>query len=111
MRQGIFQAWGRLIARQGIAAVLVDFRNSLSGHDSVPEVAQYPAGLNDCFAGLEWLNANKEELRITDQICVTGDSGGGNLCIAVALKAMRAVSHAITFWQIWTGCPCQHLKG
>ena len=105
MRQGIFQAWGRLIARQGIAAVLVDFRNSLSGHDSVPEVAQYPAGLNDCFAGLEWLSANREELRITDQICVTGDSGGGNLCIAVALKAMRAGRLDLLPSGVFSMCP------
>lgn len=50
---------------------------------------RFQAGLNDCFSGLEWLNANKETLGISDDICVTGDSGGGNLCIAVGMKATR----------------------
>jgi acetyl esterase/lipase len=105
MRMGIFQAWGRLLARQGIACVLVDFRNSLQGHESVPEVAQFPAGLNDCFSGLEWVHANKAALNISDNICVTGDSGGGNLCIAVGMKALREHKLHLLPAGIFSMCP------
>ena len=73
-----------------MAVCLVEFRNCVQATATVPEVAPYPAGLNDCFSGLEWLNENKALLRITDGIAVAGESGGGNLCIATALKAMRA---------------------
>ena len=37
----------------------------------------FPAGLNDCYAGLEWTFANKAALSIST-IVVTGESGGGN---------------------------------
>ena len=43
---GVFQAFARLIARQGVCVIMPEFRNSLIGTKLVPEVAQYPAGLN-----------------------------------------------------------------
>ena len=50
-------AWGRIIARQGVAVAMVDFRNALRA-SSAPEVAPFPAGLNDCVSGLKWVRAN-----------------------------------------------------
>ena len=82
-------AWGRLIARQGVAVAMVDFRNSLVP-SSTPEIAPYPAGLNDCVSGLRWVSANAEELGIdTGRIVVAGASGGGNLTLAVGLRLAR----------------------
>ena len=42
--------------------VTVDFRNYLHHLDKNIKVAQFPAGLNDCYSGLEWVYAHKEEL-------------------------------------------------
>ena len=88
--QGQFQEFGRLLARQGVAVCLPDFRNCLLGHESVPEVAEYPAGLNDCYSGLEWVNApaQKAALHISE-VCVAGESGGGNLALALGLRAVQ----------------------
>lgn len=47
-----------------------------------------PAGLNDCAAAVRWTAANKDELGISHLI-VSGESGGGNLTLTVALKANR----------------------
>ena len=44
---GIYRAWGKIIAQQGVAVAMVDFRNCLVP-SSAPEVAPFPAGLNDC---------------------------------------------------------------
>ncbi|MAG31693.1 MAG: esterase [Deltaproteobacteria bacterium] len=83
---GIYQAWGRTIAAQGVAVVLVDFRNCLVA-STAPEVAPFPAGLNDCVSGLAWLHANAREFGIDPQrIIVGGESGGGNLTLATGLK-------------------------
>ena len=54
---GNYRAWGRMIAAQGVAVAMVDFRNALTP-SSVPEVAPYPAGLNDCVSGLKWVAAH-----------------------------------------------------
>ena len=50
---GMYRGWGKLIAANGVAVVMVDFRNAISP-SSVPEVAPYPAGLDDCVAGFHW---------------------------------------------------------
>lgn len=84
-----YRAWGRIIAAQGVAVAMVDFRNSLLP-SSAPEVAPFPAGLNDCVAGLKWVHAHADELQIDpDRIIVAGESGGGNLALATALKLNR----------------------
>jgi acetyl esterase/lipase len=84
-----YRVWGRLIARQGVAVVMVDFRNSLAP-SSAPEVAPYPGGLNDCASGLAWVRANAAALGIDPgRIIVAGESGGGNLSLALALKLKR----------------------
>jgi acetyl esterase len=48
----------------------------------------FPIPFDDCYATLEWVLANSEMLRINRQsVAVAGDSAGGNLASAVALKA------------------------
>lgn len=84
-----YVAWGRMIARQGVAVVMVDFRNALTP-SSAPEVAPYPAGLNDCASGLRWVRANAGALGIDPgRIVVAGESGGANLSVALAVKLKR----------------------
>lgn len=86
---GNYRAWGRLIAAQGVAVAMVDFRNALTP-SSVPEVAPYPAGLNDCVSGLEWLADSAPSLRIDrSRILVAGESGGGNLTLATGMRLKR----------------------
>ena len=86
---GNYKAWGRIIAQQGVAVAMVDFRNCVTP-SSAPEVAPYPAGLNDCVSGLRWVTANAEALGIdAGRIVVAGESGGGNLTLAVGLRLVR----------------------
>jgi acetyl esterase/lipase len=83
---GMYRAWGRIIAGQGVAVAMVDFRNALTP-SSAPEVAPFPAGLNDCVSGVKWLHANAGRLGIDPaHIVVAGESGGGNLTLATGLK-------------------------
>jgi acetyl esterase len=84
-----YKAWGRLIAAQGVAVAMVDFRNCMLP-SSAREVAPFPAGLNDCVSGLRWVHAHAKELGIdADRMIIAGESGGGNLAIATALKIKR----------------------
>ena len=86
---GNYRAWGRIIAAQGVAVAMVDFRNALTP-SSAPEVAPYPAGLNDCVSGVKWLVANASELAVdTGRIVIAGESGGGNLTLATGLRLLR----------------------
>lgn len=86
---GMYRAWGKIIAANDVVVVMVDFRNCVSP-SSVPEVAPYPAGLNDCVSGLEWTVANAGLLGIDGaNIVVAGESGGGNLTLATGLKLKR----------------------
>ena len=83
---GNYRAWSKIIAANGVAVAMVDFRNALTP-SSAPEVAPFPAGLNDCVSGVRWLHANADELGIdADRIIIAGESGGGNLTIATGLK-------------------------
>ena len=83
---GMYRGWGKIIAANGVAVVMVDFRNAVVA-SSVPEVAPFPAGLNDCISGLKWIVANAEHLGIDPaRIIVAGESGGGNLTLATGLK-------------------------
>ncbi len=87
---GIYRAWGRMIAAQGVAVAMVDFRNCLVP-SSAPDVAPFPAGLNDCVSGVKWLHANAGSLGIDPaRIVVAGDSGGANLTLATGLKVKQA---------------------
>ena len=83
---GNYRAWSKIIAANGVAVAMVDFRNALTP-SSAPEVAPFPAGLNDCVSGVRWLHANSDELDIdAERIIIAGESGGGNLTIATGLK-------------------------
>ncbi len=83
---GNYRAWGKIIAHNGVAVAMVDFRNAVSP-SSVPEVAPFPAGLNDCVSGLKWLHANAGTFNIDPgRVIVAGESGGGNLTLATGLK-------------------------
>jgi acetyl esterase len=86
---GNYRAWARMIAAQGVAVAMVDFRNALVP-SSVPEVAPFPAGLDDCVSGLRWVATQPGELRVDPaRIVVAGESGGGNLTLATGLKLKR----------------------
>lgn len=86
---GNYVAWGKILAAKGVAVVMVEFRNAVSA-SSVPEVAPFPAGLNDCVSGLKWVHAHADELGIdSTKIVISGESGGGNLSIATVLSLKR----------------------
>ncbi len=85
----MYQAWGRMIAHQGVAVAMVDFRNCVTP-SSAPEIEPFPAGLNDCVSGLRWLISQADEFGIdAGRIAVAGESGGGNLTLAVGLRLTR----------------------
>lgn len=82
---GHYKAWGKIIAAQGVAVAMIDFRNALVPSSS-EEVAPFPGGLNDCISGVKWLSQHSALLNIdATNIIVAGDSGGGNLALATAL--------------------------
>lgn len=83
---GMYRAWGKIMAAQGVAVAMVDFRNCLLP-SSAPEVEPFPAGLNDCVSGVKWLASQAQALNIDPaRIVVTGESGGGNLTLATGMK-------------------------
>jgi acetyl esterase len=83
---GNYRAWGRMIAANGVAVAMVDFRNAVHP-SSVAEIAAFPAGLNDCVSGFRWVHANSAALKIDPtRIVVAGESGGGNLTLATGLR-------------------------
>ncbi|WIM87131.1 alpha/beta hydrolase fold domain-containing protein [Candidatus Mycobacterium wuenschmannii] len=72
------------LAASGLVVVGVEFRNS--GGKLGPHA--FPAGLNDCAAGVRWVAAHRAELGVSHLI-VSGESGGGNLTLTVGHKAKR----------------------
>jgi acetyl esterase/lipase len=101
----MYRSWGRIIANNGVAVAMVDFRNSTTP-SSAPEVAPFPAGLDDCVSGLRFVVANAGELRIDPaHVVVAGESGGGNLTLATGLKLARDGDvHLIR--GLYAMCPC-----
>jgi acetyl esterase len=86
---GNYKTWGRMIAGRGVAVAMVDFRNSVHP-SSVPDIGPFPAGLNDCISGLKWVHSQAVSLGIDPQrIIVAGESGGGNLTLALGMKLSR----------------------
>jgi acetyl esterase/lipase len=86
---GLYRAWGRIIAAQGVAVAQVDFRNCLTA-SSAPEVAPFPAGLDDCVSGVKWVHANAATLGVDPgHLVVAGESGGGNLTLATGMALLR----------------------
>lgn len=90
---GIYRAWARTIAAQGVAVAMVDFRNCLVASEASgeTEVAPFPAGLDDCVSAVRWVAANAAALRIDPgHIVVAGESGGGNLTLATGMRLRRS---------------------
>ncbi|GAB3308331.1 alpha/beta hydrolase fold domain-containing protein [Epidermidibacterium keratini] len=70
----------RLAVDSGLTVVTVNYQKA-------PE-HPYPVPLDDCYAALEWMVDSADSLGIDPQrIAVVGDSAGGNLAAAVALRA------------------------
>lgn len=80
----LYRVWRAHLARRGFVVVGVEFRNSSGKLGRHP----YPAGLNDCMSALAWTNANRAKLGIS-KLVISGESGGGNLSTAVAIRAKR----------------------
>ena len=101
---GMYRTWGRLLAHQGVAVAMVDFRNALHP-SSAPEVEPFPAGLNDCVSGLRHVIARAAELGIDpDHVIVAGESGGGNLTLATGMRLARDGDIGL-IRGLWALCP------
>ena len=74
--------WRKTLAQQGMLVVGVEFRNAGGVLGNHP----FPGGLNDCARAVQWVDANRGSLDISSLV-IAGESGGGNLAIATAVKA------------------------
>jgi acetyl esterase/lipase len=76
--------WRKSLAQQGMLVVGVEFLSEalFPGHHP------FPAGLNDCARAVRWAHDNRDKLGVSS-IIVLGESGGGNLAIASAIKANK----------------------
>lgn len=74
--------WRNTLAQQGAVVIGVEFRNGGGVLGNHP----FPAGLNDCASAVQWVDRQKSDLGISS-IVVAGESGGGNLAVATAIKA------------------------
>jgi acetyl esterase len=79
-----YERWRDELAAQGAVVIGVEFRNAAGKLGNHP----YPAGLEDCAAATMWALEHRAELGV-DTVVVSGESGGGSLALAVALKAAR----------------------
>ena len=99
-----YRAWGKMIAHQGLAVMMVDFRNCLSP-SSGGEVASFPAGLNDCVSGFLWTHEQASGLGIdAEHMVIAGESGGGNLSIATTMQLIRE-GHGDKQVGLYSMCP------
>jgi len=79
-----YVAWRDDLAATGMVVVGVEFRNAAGALGPHP----FPAGLNDCASGAQWVIENRETLGVS-KVILSGESGGGNLAIATALQALQ----------------------
>ncbi len=94
-----FVRWRDELAARGVVVVGVEFRNSGGMLGPHP----FPAGLDDCTEALKWLDANRDQLGVSS-IVVSGESGGGNLTLATALRAKRD-GHLDALDGVYAQCP------
>lgn len=91
--------WRQNLSAKGLIVIGVEFRNIGGVQGNHP----FPAGLNDCFTALKWVNDQKEALGIS-KVIVSGESGGGNLSLATTLKAKK--EHALHLIDgVFAQCP------
>ena len=76
--------WRKTLAQQGLLVIGVEFANQTLHEGNQP----FPAGLNDCASAVRWTHSNRKTLGISS-VVLTGESGGGNLVIATAIKANK----------------------
>ncbi|KAJ4420719.1 hypothetical protein N0V82_004158 [Gnomoniopsis sp. IMI 355080] len=76
--------WAEALVRTGMVVITVHFRNAYDKDGDNP----FPAGLNDCATAARWVHEHRAELGIS-KVLLQGESGGGNLSLATALKANK----------------------
>lgn len=85
-----FKKIQKLIEKRPCIVVAPDYRKSIKD--------PYPAGFNDCFDTLLWMQDNAKEKGMLDQhFIVGGTSAGGGLTAAVSLKARDTKQVKIAF--------------
>ena len=94
-----YTRWRDELAATGMVVVGVEFRNGGGKLGPHP----FPAGLNDCSAALQWVTENRANLGIS-KLVVSGESGGGNLTLATALKA-KADGKTSQIDGVYAQCP------
>ena len=79
-----------IASKLGVTVLSVDYRLA-------PE-HPIPAPLDDCYAGLAYLHEHAEELGVDrSRIGIGGESAGGGLAAALAIKARDAGKYAVCF--------------
>jgi acetyl esterase/lipase len=80
----VYVHWRQKLASTGVVLIGVEFRNGAGKLGCHP----FPAGLNDCATAVRWAIRNLKALGAS-RVVVSGESGGGNLTLALAHKAKR----------------------
>jgi acetyl esterase len=71
-----------VVADSGFTAVFVNYTRSPEAH--------YPTAINEIYAAATWVAAHGEEIKVdSTRLAVVGNSVGGNMTAAVALKALH----------------------
>ncbi len=95
----LYVRWRQSMAASGMVVVGVEFRNGAGTLGNHP----FPAGLNDCSSALQWVHQNRGNLGIS-KLMVSGESGGGNLTLATAMKAKQD-GHGDIVDGVYAMCP------
>lgn len=91
-----YNAIRTLIAKKGIVAIGVEFRNSTGNLGPHP----FPAGLNDCLSGLKWVYENKSvrnisKVNIAQKIVILIKSVCGNIFHLVIVRWLFMVNREV----------------